>query len=169
VLLVADSHREARMQSARFLDDCGFRVVDVTNGDEAIAAISSTPPRVILMELTLPRMPAWRLPSWLAQGIQTRDIPIIVMNPAIIMAGDFEGTVAGPIRFRPAGMLVKPFPLERMREEIRRVLRDEERRAGRRESPPVLGGGVSAAPPEWGTSEVALRTSKHDAAGSATP
>ncbi len=107
------------MEAARYLDECGFRVLSAADGEEALEVIRVTPPDVILMELTLPGMPAWRLLSCLSP----RDIPVIVLNPAILVAAAFEGKATDPILCRPAGLLVKPCPLPLMREEVRRVLR----------------------------------------------
>ena len=118
-ILIADCHDEIRAETARYLDECGFRVLRAADGVEALDLIQATPPHVILMELTLPRMPAWRLLSRVA----SQNIPVIVLNPAIVLAGAFEGKAVDPILCRPAGLLVKPCPLPMMREEIRRVLR----------------------------------------------
>ena len=118
-ILIADCHDEIRAEAARYLDECGFRVLKAADGAEALEVIQATPPHVILMELTLPRMPAWRLLS----RVSSQNIPVIVLNPAIVVAEAFEGKAVDPILCRPAGLLVKPYPLPLMREEIRRVLR----------------------------------------------
>jgi DNA-binding response OmpR family regulator len=59
-------------------------------------------------------MPADRLCQWLAQGWRTREIPVIVV------AADFEARRQMP---SVASILVKPFSLETMLREVRRVLR----------------------------------------------
>jgi CheY-like chemotaxis protein len=122
VLLLADSHAGSRRESARYLSQCGFHVLEVTNAREAQEAVRATPPHVILTELTLPGMPAWRVPR-LGHGAPAADIPVIVLNPVIIALNDFEGAPAGPMRSRPAGLLVKPLVLPAMLQEVRRVLR----------------------------------------------
>ena len=77
--------------------------------------IDSGPPDVILVELGLPRMPAGRLTRWLAQDERTRHIPVIVL------AGDTDPEGEPPAT--AAGLLVKPFRLATMLEEVRRVIR----------------------------------------------
>jgi DNA-binding response OmpR family regulator len=72
---------------------------------------------VIVAESTLPAMPADRLCQWLAQGWRTREIPVIVV------AADFDVRRQMP---GVAAVLVKPFSLETMLVEVRRVLRESQ-------------------------------------------
>jgi DNA-binding response OmpR family regulator len=115
-VLIADSYPGARMPCARYLDRFGFHVEEAADGEEVLALVNIAPPHVIVVELGLPKMPARRLARWLAQNWRTRDIPVIVL-------GD---EAHGPDEEPPptsAGMLVKPFHLATMLEEIRRVIR----------------------------------------------
>ena len=72
---------------------------------------------MIVAESTLPAMPADRLCQWLAQGWRTREIPVIVV------AADFDVRRQMP---SVAAILVKPFSLETMLGEVRRVLRESQ-------------------------------------------
>ena len=65
-------------------------------------------------------MPARRLCQWLDQSWRTRSIPLIVM------VGNYEpGEAMPPV----AGILVKPFSLAVMLDEIRRVIRSQQQHA----------------------------------------
>jgi CheY-like chemotaxis protein len=113
-VLVADGYEGAREPAARFLARYNFDVLEAANGEEALQRIIAAPPRVILADWSLPAMPARRLCTWLEQNWRTRSIPVIVM------VGDYEpGDSMPPV----AGILVKPFALASMLEEIRRVIR----------------------------------------------
>lgn len=113
-VLIADSYEGVRRACARYLGHFNFQVAEATNGEEALGLIGATLPRVILTESTLPMMPAPRLMQWLSQSWRTRDIPIIVLTQESEEHG-------GP---RPsANVLVKPFTLSDMLEEVRQVLR----------------------------------------------
>jgi CheY-like chemotaxis protein len=112
-ILVADSYDGARIPAARYLSRFHFEVSEASDGEQALKRILASPPQVILADWSLPSMPAPRLCQWLEQSWRTRNIPVIVM------VGDCEPTDAPPV----AGVLVKPFPLSSMLEEIRRVLR----------------------------------------------
>jgi DNA-binding response OmpR family regulator len=116
-VLVADSYEGARRPCVRYLDRFNFDVAEATNGEEALKQIISVPPSVILTEWTLPTMPAERLCQWLAQGWRTKEIPVIVV------AADFDVRREMP---SVAAILVKPFSLESMLTEVRRVLRQSQ-------------------------------------------
>lgn len=121
-VLIAESYDGVRRSCARYLDRFNFQVDEASDGESAIARIAANPPRLILAELNLPAMPAWRLAQWLAQSWRTRQIPVIVLG------GD-PGESNGPhpdIRGVASGVLLKPFTLRAMLEEIRRVIRTPE-------------------------------------------
>jgi DNA-binding response OmpR family regulator len=119
-VLVAESYDGVRMSCARYLDRFHFQVAEAADGEEALKRIAAEPPQVILAELNLPSMPASRLAQWLSQNWRTRQIPVIVLT------GDLdpsETLVSDDIRNVVAGVLMKPFTLRVMLDEIRRVMR----------------------------------------------
>jgi CheY-like chemotaxis protein len=115
--VIADSYTAARVPCVRYLGSHGFRVEEAADGDQALAVIKAVHPHVILMEATLPITPAEDLSRRLADDPRTRDIPLIVMTDDV--AAQTHARVPHP----PAGVLIKPFGLPAMLEEIRRVLR----------------------------------------------
>jgi DNA-binding response OmpR family regulator len=115
-ILIADSYEGVRRPCARYLERLHFAVAEAACGDEALASIVASPPRLILAELQLPTMPAGRLLRWLGQSWRTRDIPVLVL------AGVVEPSTDETFRLA-AGVLVKPFALRQMVDEIRRVIR----------------------------------------------
>ena len=115
-VLVADSYEGARRPCARYLDRLNFDVLEAADGDEALARVVAMPPDVILTEWFLPAMPAPRFAQWLGQSWRTREIPLIALSSTVEAA-----TPAGI-----AAVLAKPFSLQVMVEEIRRVLRERE-------------------------------------------
>ncbi|HZR23987.1 MAG TPA: response regulator [Vicinamibacterales bacterium] len=113
-VLVADGYEGARTPAARYLSRFRFDVAEAANGEEALQRIVAVQPHVILADWSLPAMPAKRLCQWLEQNWRMRNVPVIVM------VSDYEpGDTLPPV----AGILVKPFPLATMLEEIRRVIR----------------------------------------------
>ena len=121
-VLVAESYDGVRQSCARYLDRFNFQVAQAADGEQALTQIAAEPPQVILAELNLPAMPAWRLSQWLSQSWRTRQIPLIVL------AGDLEPSdrsMSQDFRSLVAGVLVKPFMLRTMLDEIRRVIHTE--------------------------------------------
>jgi CheY-like chemotaxis protein len=122
-ILVADSYDGVRKSCARYLDRFHFQVFEAADGEQALTQISSEPPQVVLAELNLPYMPARRLANWLAQSWRTRQIPVIVLSSDFDAA---DSPVPPDFRNLVAGVLVKPFSLRAMLDEIRRVIRRSE-------------------------------------------
>lgn len=87
------------------------------DGEQSLKSINDTPPHLILVELGLPLLSAGRLTRWLAQNWRTRHIPVIVLTGDVIDGLEDEPPATA------AGMLVKPFQLPNMLDEIRRVIR----------------------------------------------
>ena len=120
-VLVAESYDGVRVSCARYLNRFNFQVAEAVDGEQALKQIAAEPPQVILAELNLPAMPAARLAQWLSQNWRTRQIPVIVLT------GDLDPSempVSDDCRNVVAGMLMKPFTLRVMLDEIRRVMRN---------------------------------------------
>jgi DNA-binding response OmpR family regulator len=118
-VLVAESYDGVRKSCARYLERFNFQVVEAADGEQALRQIAADPPQVILAELNLPAMPAWRLSQWLLQSWRTRQIPVIVLT------SDLEAADKVISQNQPslvAGILVKPFTLRTMLEAVRRVI-----------------------------------------------
>ena len=118
-VLVADNFDGVRNPCARYLSRYHFKVVEALDGAEALARIEADVPRIILTDSTLPEMPLGRLTEWLDRKWRGRQIPIIAM------AGDLDFDSPQLFDGCVAGVLIKPFTLERMLHEVRRVLRED--------------------------------------------
>lgn len=123
-VLVAESYDGVRQSCARYLDRFHFQVAEAADGEQALRKIGVEPPQVILAELNLPSMPASRLAQWLSQNWRTRQIPVIVLASNLDPS---DTSVAEDFRRVVAGVLVKPFTLRTMLDEIRRVIRADAR------------------------------------------
>lgn len=120
-VLVAESYDGVRRSCARYLDRLHFQVAEASDGEQALRQIAAEPPLLVLAELNLPSMPAPRLAQWLSQSWRTRQIPVIVLASGDLDPSDTS--VSEDLRSVVAGVLVKPFTLSRMLDEIRRVIR----------------------------------------------
>jgi DNA-binding response OmpR family regulator len=116
-LLIADSYEGARIPCARYLDHFGFRVDQATDGKAALSLIQSEKPHVILVELSLPTVSATGIAEWLEREPSASGVPMIVM------VSDFETERVEKLPRRASAVLIKPFPLSAMLQEVRRALR----------------------------------------------
>lgn len=120
-VLVAESYDGVRRSCARYLDRLHFQVAEASDGEQALRQITAEPPLLVLAESNLPLMPAPRLARWLSQSWRTRQIPVIMLAGGDLDPSDTS--VSEDLRSVVAGVLVKPFTLSGMLDEIRRVIR----------------------------------------------
>ena len=106
-MLVADTDEAVRRAFVRYLDLFGFRVAQAARIDEGLAEVDGAPePDVIVTELTSAAAARLAAPS----GVPT----IVTVTDALHAAPPYA-----------AAILVKPFPLPALLDEMRRVLRDQ--------------------------------------------
>ena len=118
LVLVADSYAGARRPCVRYLRHFHFLIKEVGDRDRLLTTIAEALPALILLETDLPDLSPRQLGGFLGAHGRTRSIPIIVMASGRGRAASF-----GNGGFHPAAVLVKPFSLRRMLQDIRLVLR----------------------------------------------
>ena len=116
VLLVEDTE-DNRQMMGRLLEMSGFRVVEATNGREAVEAAEREHPEIILMDLSLP------LIDGLAATRRIRDLPGLKEVPIVAVSAhdtaDFhhEALAAGCDAY-----LTKPIDFSELEEVMRRMI-----------------------------------------------
>lgn len=115
-ILVADPHLAVREAVSRYLVMRHFAVAQAQTDAQLRDVVEISRPQLILIDWDLASMPAPPPLAWLSESRRTRHIPLIVL-----VAGYDVSTTIPPV----AGILVKPFSLSWMLDEIRRVLRPE--------------------------------------------
>jgi two-component system cell cycle response regulator DivK len=119
VLLVEDNLHNRRIFQG-VLSHAGFQVAEAEDGARALEIVRTSPPDLILMDLSIPVIDGWECTRRLKADEKTRAIPIIALT-AHAMRGDEE-------RAREAGCdgyLSKPISPKRVVEEVKRVLQIE--------------------------------------------
>jgi DNA-binding response OmpR family regulator len=114
---VADSYEGARVPCVRYLDHFGFRVEQAADGKEALSILETLQPHVVLAEMTLPNVSAAGICEWLDREPRTRSVPVIVLQ------SDFDTDQVVERPARATAVLVKPFPLSTMLQQVRLALR----------------------------------------------
>lgn len=112
ILIVDDNAQNLKL--ARVLLTChGYKVTTAVDAEQALDALSSLTPRVILVDLQLPGMDGFELTRRLKADPRTRDIIIIAVT-AYAMKGDAErahaagcdGYVSKPIDTKALPLLI---------------------------------------------------------------
>ncbi|MBW8010420.1 MAG: response regulator [Chloroflexi bacterium] len=106
ILIVDDTPDNLRLLST-FLTDQGFKVRSVISGPMALTATRSSPPDLILLDITMPEMNGYEVSQRLKQDEQTRDIPIIFISALNETLDKVKAFSVGGVDF-----ITKPFQFE---------------------------------------------------------
>lgn len=116
-ILIADDEPEVVDLVRIILESEGYRVLDASNGLQALKQIQAHRPDLILMDMRMPEMTGLGVLNTLAQDPETRSIPVVMLSvvvtdPEIRMALS-QGAVA---------YLSKPFEVRELLWMVDRVL-----------------------------------------------
>jgi CheY-like chemotaxis protein len=80
VILVADDDEDFRYLIRHMLGDTDYRVVEATNGREAVSAAVDEQPDLILMDLQMPMLNGIAATRLIRQRAECRKVPIIILS-----------------------------------------------------------------------------------------
>ena len=125
-VLVLDGDVLVRMPVVQFLRDCGYRVVEAANTDEAIAILhnTNTPVDVVLSEIDIPgSMNGFGFAQWARS---------VLPDLRILLAGTPERTVQNATELCEVGPTLKrPYDHKRVLHRIKRLLAARAQQGGR--------------------------------------
>lgn len=117
VLVVDDEPDNRDIMRVIVEEIVGCQAMQAKDGQEALAAISSHKPDLILLDLMLPRLDGFQVMRILKQDERTASIPVIAIT-AMAQPKDKERAVAaGAVDF-----IDKPFDLDEVADKIRSYL-----------------------------------------------
>ncbi len=90
LVLVVDDFDDNRAMYAEYLGYSGYRVVEASNGQEAIEVAQRAHPDIIVMDLSLPLVDGWEATRRLKADAGTKAIPIIALT-GHVLAGHSRG------------------------------------------------------------------------------
>ena len=79
-VLVVEDFEDTRFLMRIELEQRGFRIIEATNGEEAIAAAVRERPRIVLMDIGLPVMDGIDATRQLRERAETRDAVIVAVT-----------------------------------------------------------------------------------------
>jgi CheY-like chemotaxis protein len=120
-LLLADDSITIQKVVELVLADEGFEIKAANNGEEALAAMKSFKPDVVLADIEMPRMNGYQLCERIKTDPETRDIPVL------LLAGAFEPIDEELARNVGADdYVIKPFESQELISKINAVLTTRE-------------------------------------------
>ena len=122
LILLVEDHPDNRVLARKLLERAGFRVVEATDGRQALEQVAAIRPDLVLLDMSLPEVDGWTVARTLRQSPDFKDLRIVALT-AHAMEGDRERVLeAGCDEF-----LTKPIEIPKFIPAIRRIL---ERRPG---------------------------------------
>ncbi|MEG4816801.1 response regulator [Microcoleus sp. K5-D4] len=106
LLVVDDTPDNLRLLST-MLSDKGYKVRGVINGEMALKAARSTPPDLILLDITMPQMNGYEVCEHLKADCRTSGIPVIFLSALDQVLDKVKAFAVGGVDY-----ITKPFHLE---------------------------------------------------------
>jgi len=118
VLIVDDNEQNVELLQAYMEEISGIQTTTAANGIEALDAVASNPPDLVLLDIMMPKMSGFEVCKQLKGDATTRDIPIIVIT-ALNETSDYErGMESGADDF-----LTRPLNRNELLARVRSILR----------------------------------------------
>lgn len=117
LILLVEDREDNRVLARKLLERAGFRVVEATDGREALEQVAAQRPDLLLLDMSLPLVDGWTVARTLRQSPDFKDLLIVALT-AHAMDGDRERVLeAGCDEF-----LTKPIEVAKFIPTIRRIL-----------------------------------------------
>lgn len=116
-ILVAEDSSEQRSLYVEILQSAGYRVLEARDGDEAVAIVRHERPRLVLMDVTMPRTTGWNAVRELKEDPETMGVPIIVIT-GLVGSWDRDASIAAGADEH----LAKPVSPTQLLKEVRKFL-----------------------------------------------
>ena len=116
-ILVAEDNADQRSLYVALLTGVGYRVLEASDGAEAVEIARQSQPGLVLMDVTMPGTSGWNAVRTLKQDPQTHMIPIIVVT-GLASTWDRDASIASGCD----EYLAKPVQPVRLLEEVRKFL-----------------------------------------------
>ena len=117
-VLVIDDSNTIRRSAEMFLRQAGFEVVLAEDGFDALAKISDHNPRVIFVDIMMPRLDGYQTCALIKQNPKLKSTPVIMLSSKDGVFDRARGRLAGSDRY-----LTKPFTKEALIDTVNAYLR----------------------------------------------
>ena len=116
-VMVIDDSNTIRRSAEMFLRSGGFEVILAEDGFDALAKISDHQPRVIFVDIMMPRLDGYQTCALIKQNPQLKSTPVIMLSSKDGVFDRARGRLAGSDRY-----LTKPFTKEGLIQAIHETI-----------------------------------------------
>ena len=117
-VLVIDDSNTIRRSAEMFLRQAGFEVILAEDGFDALAKISDHQPRVIFVDIMMPRLDGYQTCALIKQNPKLKATPVIMLSSKDGVFDRARGRLAGSDRY-----LTKPFTKEALIDTVNEYLK----------------------------------------------
>ncbi|MEO8718323.1 MAG: response regulator [Burkholderiales bacterium] len=117
-VLVIDDSNTIRRSAEMFLRQAGFKVILAEDGFDALAKISDHQPRVIFVDIMMPRLDGYQTCALIKQNPKLKATPVIMLSSKDGVFDRARGRLAGSDRY-----LTKPFTKEALIDTVNEYLK----------------------------------------------
>jgi CheY-like chemotaxis protein len=114
-VLVVDDEEDVRETLAALIERWGFEVVTAGSGREALKLLRTSPPRLVLLDLTMPELNGWSVRAAMLGDPQLAPIPVVLLS----------GVADAPLQskvLQTEDLLTKPIDVDKLRDLLREHL-----------------------------------------------
>ena len=117
-VLVIDDSNTIRRSAEMFLRQAGFEVILAEDGFDALAKISDHQPKVIFVDIMMPRLDGYQTCALIKQNPKLKATPVIMLSSKDGVFDRARGRLAGSDRY-----LTKPFTKEALIDTVNEYLK----------------------------------------------
>ncbi|HEX5091621.1 MAG TPA: response regulator [Burkholderiales bacterium] len=117
-ILVIDDSNTIRRSAEMYLRQAGFEVVLAEDGFDALAKISDHQPRVIFVDIMMPRLDGYQTCALIKQNPHLKSTPVIMLSSKDGVFDRARGRLAGSDRY-----LTKPFTREALIQTVQEYVK----------------------------------------------
>ncbi|AIZ35277.1 PleD family two-component system response regulator [Pseudomonas sp. K1(2024)] len=113
-VMVIDDSRTIRRTAQTLLGEVGCEVITASDGFDALAKIVDHAPRIIFVDVLMPRLDGYQTCAIIKHNALFKDTPVVLLSSRDGLFDKARGRVVGSDQF-----LTKPFTKEELLEAIR--------------------------------------------------
>jgi twitching motility two-component system response regulator PilG len=117
-ILVIDDSNTIRRSAEMYLRQAGFDVILAEDGFDALAKISDHQPKVIFVDIMMPRLDGYQTCALIKQNPHLKATPVIMLSSKDGVFDRARGRLAGSDRY-----LTKPFTREALIETVQEYVK----------------------------------------------
>jgi CheY-like chemotaxis protein len=117
-ILVAEDHDESRFFLVKFIQNLGYEVIEATTGTEAVTKAIAEEPKLIFMDLGMPKLTGLDAARVLTKNPITAHIPIIAYSAWNVAQFERQTQEAGIVAY-----LEKPVSMDLIRSTIEKFIK----------------------------------------------